>query len=350
MTKFNYVVSHLPPEVASLVRDILMNPDARDPYTHLRTELINRSGESSQQEIRQLLSGKKLDEATRGLPGVYAFVEDILIASKNPEQHYQHLKTLFSRLDEYGLCINVSKCIFGAWTIDFLGFNLSENGIRPLPDKVKRVLDFPKPDTLTQLRRFLGMFNFYRCFIPKAAHILAPIVQFLEGHTNKKTFRSSVRKSSEQLKWNENGEQAFISAENAIAEAALLRHPIPGAQLSLWVNASDVTIEGTFGSILVPRLGWERFAFRPRDVNGFFSTERRGLILVPRSFRTSRFTLGSDIFLLRAQQIKRSACDIFVYGFRFSSSFESPKELWRSVHLLPNSKLCWIILKNIHKF
>ncbi|GBN19215.1 hypothetical protein AVEN_247998-1 [Araneus ventricosus] len=41
-----------------------------------------------------------------------------------------------------------------------------------------------------------------------------------------------------------------------------------------------------YRSILVPRLGWERFAFRPRDVNGFFSTERRGLILVPRSFRT----------------------------------------------------------------
>ncbi|GBN20045.1 hypothetical protein AVEN_44735-1 [Araneus ventricosus] len=60
VTKFYYVVSHLPPEVASLVRDILMNPDATDPYTHLKTELINRSGESSQQEIRQLLSGEEL--------------------------------------------------------------------------------------------------------------------------------------------------------------------------------------------------------------------------------------------------------------------------------------------------
>ncbi|GBM62676.1 hypothetical protein AVEN_257273-1 [Araneus ventricosus] len=60
VTKFNYVVSHLPPEVASLVRDILMNPDATYPYTHLKTELINRSGEYSQQEIRQLLSGEEL--------------------------------------------------------------------------------------------------------------------------------------------------------------------------------------------------------------------------------------------------------------------------------------------------
>ncbi|GBN49535.1 hypothetical protein AVEN_269777-1 [Araneus ventricosus] len=60
MTKFNYVVSHLPPEVAWLVLDILMNPDVTDPYTHLKTELINRSGEFSQQETRQLLSHEEL--------------------------------------------------------------------------------------------------------------------------------------------------------------------------------------------------------------------------------------------------------------------------------------------------
>ncbi|GBN40539.1 Transposon Ty3-I Gag-Pol polyprotein [Araneus ventricosus] len=125
-------------------------------------------------------------EVIRGLQGVYAFVDDILIASKNPELHCQNLKTLFSRLDEYGLCMNVSKFIFGASIINFLGFNLSENGIKPLPDKVKFILDFPKPDTLTQLRIFLGMLNFYRCFIPKAAHILAPIVQFLEGILTKR--------------------------------------------------------------------------------------------------------------------------------------------------------------------
>nr|XP_042907571.1 uncharacterized protein LOC122271191 [Parasteatoda tepidariorum] len=60
ITKYNYIVSQLPPEIASIVRDILMNPDATDPYNNLKTELIVRSGESSQQEIRQLLSGEEL--------------------------------------------------------------------------------------------------------------------------------------------------------------------------------------------------------------------------------------------------------------------------------------------------
>lgn len=60
ITKYNYVVSHLPPEIASLVRDVLMNPDPNDPYANLKKELISRSGESSTQEIRQLLSGEEL--------------------------------------------------------------------------------------------------------------------------------------------------------------------------------------------------------------------------------------------------------------------------------------------------
>ncbi|GFV82981.1 pro-Pol polyprotein [Trichonephila clavipes] len=63
------------------------------------------------------------------------------------------------------------------------------------------------------------MFNFYRCFIPKAAHILAPIVQFLEGHTNQKKSHCSVRKSSEPLTWNENAEQAFLAAKNFIGRS-----------------------------------------------------------------------------------------------------------------------------------
>lgn len=127
-----------------------------------------------------------IDEVTRDLTGVFAFVDNILIASKNPQEHYEHLKALFKKLQEYGLSINVSKCTFGVSSIDFLGFHLSEKGIEPLPDKVKCILEFPKPTTLTQLRRFLGVINFYRCFIPKAAHILAPLVQFLQGHQNRK--------------------------------------------------------------------------------------------------------------------------------------------------------------------
>ncbi|GBN05290.1 Transposon Ty3-G Gag-Pol polyprotein [Araneus ventricosus] len=263
-----------------------------------------------------------IDEVTRGLPGVYAFVDDILIASKTHEDHYQHLKTLLSRLDEYGLCINVSKCIFGTSTIDFLGFNLSENGIKPLPDKVKCILDFPKPDTLTQLRRFLGMFNFYRCFIPKAAHILPPIVQFLEGHTNKKKSRSSVRKSFEQLKWNENAEQAFLAAKNAIAEATLFRHPIPGAQLSLWVDASDVAIGGTLSQLSEGK--WEPIAFFSMKLNKSqqkWSTYDRELFSIYSAIKKFKHMFEGREFQIYTDQKP------LIYAFKQNPDKCSPRQL-----------------------
>ncbi|GBM79530.1 Transposon Ty3-G Gag-Pol polyprotein [Araneus ventricosus] len=100
-----------------------------------------------------------IDEVTRGLHGVYAFIDDILIASQTYEEHIQHLRVLFSRLDHYGLTIKSFKCTFGVPILEFLGFIVSKDGISPIPDRVSAIQDFPRPTTLTQLRRFLGTFS-----------------------------------------------------------------------------------------------------------------------------------------------------------------------------------------------
>lgn len=62
LTKYNYIVANLPPEAASIVRDVITNPDATDPYTQIKNELIKRSGESSHEEIRKLLAGEQLGD------------------------------------------------------------------------------------------------------------------------------------------------------------------------------------------------------------------------------------------------------------------------------------------------
>ncbi|GBN67156.1 hypothetical protein AVEN_210984-1 [Araneus ventricosus] len=76
-----------------------------------------------------------IDEDTGGLHGVYAFIDDILIASQTYEEHIQHLRALFSRLDHYGLTIKSSKCTFGVPTLEFLGFKVSKDDISPMPDR-----------------------------------------------------------------------------------------------------------------------------------------------------------------------------------------------------------------------
>ncbi|GFU74287.1 hypothetical protein TNCV_4168771 [Trichonephila clavipes] len=175
-----------------------------------------------------------IDEVLRNLPFVFAFVDDILVASSSPEEHLQHLQILFTRLQQYGLSLKPSKCIFGVTSIKFLGFKVSESGIEPLSDRVDCILNFPQPTTLTQLRRFLGLFNFYRRFVPKVAHLLAPLNKFLEGIKNfKKSKKVSCKNLRDSIQWTEEAEQAFNDAKNALADATLLRHPIPGAKLNL---------------------------------------------------------------------------------------------------------------------
>ncbi|GBM58377.1 Transposon Ty3-G Gag-Pol polyprotein [Araneus ventricosus] len=200
-----------------------------------------------------------VDEVTRDLDGVYSFIDDILIASKSPQEHMLHLRALFERLCYYGLTINHSKCKFGESSLEFLGYQISENGLQPLPDRVEAIQEFPMPKNLTQLRRFLGMYNFYRRFIPRAAHILAPLNKFLEDHQNKRKSPHPSKKTENTLQWTEETEKAFTLAKQALVDATLLKYPIPGAQLSLWTDASDLAIGSSLMQLSVDK--WEPNAF-----------------------------------------------------------------------------------------
>ena len=83
-----------------------------------------------------------MDTVLRGLHFAYDYVDDVLIARDTPETHLQHLRLVFSRLEEHGIVINPHKCLFGVKELDFLGHHIDCNGITPLADKVKAVRDF----------------------------------------------------------------------------------------------------------------------------------------------------------------------------------------------------------------
>ncbi|GFU30910.1 transposon Tf2-9 polyprotein [Trichonephila clavipes] len=186
-----------------------------------------------------------VDEVLRELNFVYAFIDDILVASSSEAEHIQHLRLLFQRLDQYGLSINPSKCTFGVTTLNFLGFQVCSSGIKPLEDRVEAILKFPKPRTITQSRRFLGMLNYNRRFIRRVAHILAPLVIFLKGIRNKKRPKRNVKiKPEEVLEWMDEATIAFELVKQALAHATLLHHPMPNAPLSNSVDASDFAVGG----------------------------------------------------------------------------------------------------------
>ena len=170
-----------------------------------------------------------VDDITRGLDFVYAYIDDFLIASDNEEQHIEHLRILFDRLKNFGVVINPTKCTFGVKEITFLGFTVNSKGIRPLEERVDAVQNFAEPKTVKQLRRFLGMFNFYRRFIPNAAKIIQPLNEPLKG----------AKKGNAPISLTETAKGAFTKAKDSLVNATLLAHPVVGATLCIIAYASD---------------------------------------------------------------------------------------------------------------
>nr|XP_049467041.1 uncharacterized protein LOC125908367 [Anopheles coluzzii] len=171
-----------------------------------------------------------IHDVLRGLNFVFPYIDDIIVASKTPEEHREHLRLLFARLTQHGLSINLAKCEFAQPEISFLGHRVTSAGILPLEEKVDTIRQFPKPNTVMELKRFLAMINFYRRFIPHALRAQGPLLEMIPG--NKRRDKSS-------LTWTPATDTAFEDCKRQLAQATMLVHPVPSAELSLWCDASD---------------------------------------------------------------------------------------------------------------
>ena len=158
-----------------------------------------------------------IDEVLRDLPFCCTYIDDVLIASKNSEEHKQYLKEVFQRFTKYGILLNPSKCEFGASELTFLGHCLNSQGVRPLEDKVSAIREFPQPSSQRKLREFLGLVNFYHHFIPHCAHTLQPLNDLLNRTPGNK----------QTILWDNQATQAFTNIKQAIADASVLVHPHP---------------------------------------------------------------------------------------------------------------------------
>jgi hypothetical protein len=111
---------------------------------------------------------------------VVVFIDDILIYSKNSEDHAKHLHVVLQRLRDHHLYAKFSKCEFCLDTIKFLGHTISSDDISVDPNKVQEVLDWKPPTSVHQIRSFLGLAGYYRCFIPDFSRIAKPMTELLK--------------------------------------------------------------------------------------------------------------------------------------------------------------------------
>ncbi|CAH8536585.1 unnamed protein product [Dicrocoelium dendriticum] len=225
-----------------------------------------------------------IHEVTRGLEGVYPYLDDILIASSSDEEHLHHLDALFQRLTQHGVTVNPDKCELGQSSIDFLGHRISASGIEALPDKIQALKDYPAPSSFKQLRRFLGLVNYYRRFIPNCASIVQPMTDLLRGKQRSFHFPDDAKLSFEKLK-------------DAISNIALLAHPDTSASLSLTTDASDTAVGAVLQQLIDHRwipLGF--FSKRLQPAESRYSTFGRELLAIYLGIRHFRHYLEGRHF------------------------------------------------------
>ena len=112
-----------------------------------------------------------------------AYLDDIIIFSKNEEEHLQHLEIIFERICEAGLKLKRSKCSFMKMHIEYLGHLISEKGIEPMLDKLSAIKEMPAPRNPKEIKQFLGLVGYYQKFIPRFSDIAKPLTRLTRHNT-----------------------------------------------------------------------------------------------------------------------------------------------------------------------
>ena len=147
----------------------------------------------------------------KDLPFAMAYLDDIIIYSSTPEEHLQHIKTVFEKLHHTKLSMKLSKCHFFTKEIQYLRHILGMEGIRPVPAKTEAIKAMHPPVNPKQVRAFLGLVEYYRKFIKDFAKIAKPL--------------TVLTRMNVKFKWKETHHCAFMKLKDAIIQAPILRYP-----------------------------------------------------------------------------------------------------------------------------
>lgn len=139
----------------------------------------------------------------------FAFLDDILSACDTYEEGLSKLKQIFACFREANLKISPSKLRVMQTSVEYLGFSISAEGIRPVKDKVEVIVNYPRPTTVKQVKRFTGMLAFYSKHIPRFSEVLGPLFDL-----------TKIKNTS--FEWTADCEQSFKKAKDLLAQRTLL--------------------------------------------------------------------------------------------------------------------------------
>ncbi|WVZ97679.1 hypothetical protein U9M48_043193 [Paspalum notatum var. saurae] len=156
---------------------------------------------------------------------VVVFIDDILVYSKNEKEHEEHLRVVLSRLREHKLYAKFSKCAFWLKEVAFLDHIFSAKGVAVDPSKVKDVLNWKQPQTVTEIRSFLGLAGYYRRFIKDFSKISKPM--------------TALTQKNAKFAWSPKCEEAFGTLKKLLTSAPVLAQPDITKPFDVYCDASS---------------------------------------------------------------------------------------------------------------
>ncbi|RXN12042.1 putative protein K02A2.6-like protein [Labeo rohita] len=155
---------------------------------------------------------------------VTVYLDDILVTGANDEEHLKNLEEVLRRLKTSGLRLKRSKCEFLREEVIFLGHRINAAGVQPVAEKVQAIQDAPTPQTVSELKAYLGLLNYYHKFLPSLSTVLAPLHSLLKKET--------------KWMWGREQEEAFVKSKELLQSSAILVHYDPTKPLILACDAS----------------------------------------------------------------------------------------------------------------
>ncbi|CAB5185100.1 unnamed protein product [Rhizophagus irregularis] len=155
---------------------------------------------------------------------VVVYLDDIMIYSKNFEEHIEHVNKVLNKLRENNLIVKLKKCKFGERNIEFLGHIVGRDGLKPNEKKVEKIKEIKIPETVKEVRSFLGLCSYYRRFIKNFARIAKPLYHLV--------------KKDVPFKWTEEQQEAFEELKRRLMEKPVLDYPDFEKEFILITDAS----------------------------------------------------------------------------------------------------------------
>ena len=179
---------------------------------------------------------RTIENILHNIPQVIVRIDDILVTGKDREKHLHNLEKVLTRLEQAGVHLKKEKCIFLAPEVIYLGHRINKTGIQPVEEKVRAIKDSPAPKNIKELQAFLGMINYYGCYLPNLSTILAPLHKLLTKGT--------------KWIWGSRQEQSWKTAKDLLQSANVLVHYDPSKEIVLSCDASPYGLGAVISHII----------------------------------------------------------------------------------------------------